>query len=355
MKGKDDIFKSLENADNDLLEILDREYLPLSGEEKIRILKKSEKKLAQRKTSVHDLSEDDGCVTITEIENTAKWYRHLGKIAACFVGLIAVSAAVMFAVNNGWKNVPVSEGVGSSSCATPDEARFVSSSCAVSETGKNEAVSDTGEIQNASDRFDTNTDTEQGTDEMSSDNESAITETEQEVLQDDTEYNMGFTGKNRLLSVTEDMTYGEVIETLGAPEDLLIPDGFAQYRVIDGDEERLLCLFYTDKDDTIGKDGRQLFDEAIPMNELYVDTENNTFECVVADIHDSGSVRVSCPQHPINCADFRYTNDPSLMNLHLGDRLLITYSGDVLEVYPCIIHVSGLEILTDNGDRVIEE
>ena len=367
MKRKKDIFKALENADDELLETMTNDFDPLSDEQKKRILLKSEEKLEQRKNIPSDIDSSDNVVTMTEIENKNTWYRQLGKIAACFVGLIAVGAAVILALNGVKTDVPLSREEISVNYATPDPAEKNSNpvvqSCAADkkesseESQAEQTSSKSHEISCESSRAadtsaDSDTETERitGTESYTDTNQDEI-----DIAIDETDYDKGYTGKNRVLAVTEDMTYGEVIELLGAPDDLLIQDGFAMYRVESNETDRILYLFYDNPEDVIGKNGHQLFEEAIPIDQMYFDLENHTFECVVADIHDGGSIRVSCPQYEFMCADFRYTDDPSSMNIKLGDRLMVTYTGYALTVYPCIIQVTSVEVVNDKSNWAIEE
>ncbi len=371
MKRKDDIFKTLENADDKLIDTLANEYHPVSEEQKKRILEKSESKIPNKGQSAAIVNYDSG-IKMNEIENHNKWYRHLGKIAASFVGLIAVGSAVMFALNTAKPGVPVSHEENIEVQATNDTPKEKASVSSVSKNADTETVSskDSGSNSETVVSSDSKKESTESHEESSfaentektgsenTDNNTDTTDTNQDEIDiaiDDTDYNVGYTGKNRVLAVTDDMTYGQVIELLGAPDDLLIQNGFAMYRVESDETDRLLYLFYDNPDDVIGKNGHQLYEEAIPIDQMYFDLEHNTFECVVVQIHDGGSVRVSCPQYSLICADFRYTDDPSLMDLNLGDRVIVTYTGYALEVYPCIIEVTNVEVVNDKTNWAIDE
>ena len=308
MKRKKDIFSSLENADDKLVEELSQNYEAITDEKKTSILERSEQKLKQMKLSqVAENRIDSSTVMLSEIQHENK---QIWKIAACIVCLIIAGTAVVFTLNTVKPNDPVTPQANIEiQESTPDLPHKEN----ISSTQK-DVVSDTNETRNIK--------SEQTTD-----------------------YDEGYTGVERIMAVTDDMTYGEVIELLGNPNTVLIQEGFAQFRIKSDEGEKVLFLFYDNSDDVIAKDGHQLYDETIPMESLYCDTENFTFEGIVADIHDGGSIRISCPQYPIfDCADFHCNDDEVLQNIKLGSRIKVTHQDEVLSVYPPIINVESVEI-----------
>ncbi len=346
MKRNNDIFSRLENADDKLTETLSQTFTPLTEKQKKSILAKSEQKLEQRRNGSTNAVKEYDTVKLSEIQRESK---PIWKIAACFVCLIIVGTAVAYTLHAVKPNVPVTQKDIEIQAPTPDipKAESISSTQSAVVSG----VSNSVEINTDTDV--TGSDSEEIIDSSEKDNTDEDKNTEEDINTEltsdsdmiDIAYELGYTGAERLLSVTDDMTYSEVLELLGEPDTLLANDGFAQYRIASDEGERLLCLFYDSPDDVISKNGHQLYDEAIPIESLYYDTESLTFEGIVAEIHDGGSIRISCPQYPyFDCADFRCNDDEILQNITLGSRLIITHQEYVLSVYPPIIQVNNVTI-----------
>ena len=341
MKRKKDIFSSLENADDKLVEELSQNYEAITDEKKTSILERSEQKLKQMKLSqAAENRIDSSTVMLSEIQHENK---QIWKIAACIVCLIIAGTAVVFTLNTVKPNDPVTPQANIEiQESTPDLPHKEN----ISSTQK-DVVSDTNETRNIKSEQTTDTSKNENTEEDKKAEESINTEetSDSDYIVFDTDYDEGYTGVERIMAVTDDMTYGEVIELLGNPNTVLIQEGFAQFRIKSDEGEKVLFLFYDNSDDVIAKDGHQLYDETIPMESLYCDTENFTFEGIVADIHDGGSIRISCPQYPIfDCADFHCNDDEVLQNIKLGSRIKVTHQDEVLSVYPPIINVESVEI-----------
>ena len=58
----------------------------------------------------------------------------------------------------------------------------------------------------------------------------------------------------------------------------------------------------------------------------------------------NGSVRVTCPQYNVfgGCADLWFSSGFDKSTIKVGDKLKITYMGDVMESYPPIINVTEI-------------
>ena len=163
---------------------------------------------------------------------------------------------------------------------------------------------------------------------------------------DGEEYNMGNSGEARVLSITREMTYRQVIDRLGAPQDCMILNGYAQY-VIDG--EWLLMLHYDDENEQIGVDGQELLDSCPRLSEMINDRASLTFDCYVIDIRGE-AIRVTCPQYDgFDCTDPHFTDEQREYlkneNVKVGDKLRITHDDYVLTIYPCICYAQSVEVI----------
>lgn len=160
---------------------------------------------------------------------------------------------------------------------------------------------------------------------------------------DGEEYDYGRTGEARVLSITSEMTYRQVIDRLGEPKDCMILNGYAEYIV---DNDRLLMLHYEDENEQIGVDGQELLDSCPRLSEMVNDRTNRTFDCYVIDIRGE-SMRVTCPQYGFDCADPHFTDEQreylKSVDVKVGDKLRIKHEDYVLEVYPCIIHAESVD------------
>lgn len=150
----------------------------------------------------------------------------------------------------------------------------------------------------------------------------------------------GTTTKDKILSISPDMTYDEAIGVLGEPDTLYITKGYAQFIV---DNTKLLMIHYSDKNDTIGIDGNALLESCVELSELESDPDNLTFEGYIASC--SGTVRVTCPQHSaFKCADLWLLSDFDKSSIKAGDKVKVSYYNDIMESYPCTIQVKEFVI-----------
>lgn len=117
------------------------------------------------------------------------------------------------------------------------------------------------------------------------------------------EYERGVTHSDIVLSVTPDMTYRQVIDRLGEPE-TYEQNGYAQF-IMDGD--KLLMLVYDDENYNIGISGEDLAASAYPLNEMYSNKDERTFDAFIIKQNEKGDAFfVVCPQYDFfDCAYVR--------------------------------------------------
>lgn len=156
----------------------------------------------------------------------------------------------------------------------------------------------------------------------------------------DTIDSYGETSEAKVLKISSDMTYGEAIELLGEPETVGLRNGYAQYTV---DKSKLLMMFYSDINDTLGINGDELLAKCIDLSELEANYNEFVFEGFV--VSNEGGIRVTCPQYaPLNCADLSFSDGTEVPTVNVGDKVMIYYSEDVLLSYPPIINVEQFYI-----------
>ena len=159
---------------------------------------------------------------------------------------------------------------------------------------------------------------------------------------------IGVCAKDRVLEITPDMSYREVIELLGEPDTQMMGN-YAEYIV---DDEYLLMFKWDYDTDPVLKSGSELLSTAGSAL-LYSNPENYIFDCYVVD-YNGASVRVTCPKYPkFDCATVgigdneqaRCAIEQAMSN---GHPLRVTYDGMVLETYPPHITAVNIEISPDS-------
>lgn len=173
---------------------------------------------------------------------------------------------------------------------------------------------------------------------------SAITSSS--LQEKDWDYKRGYTGAVRILQVTPDMTYREVIELLGEPE-TYGQQGYAQYIV---DEHRLLMMIYDDENDNIGIDGEDLLAQAVELSELYSDRESRTFDGFIIKTNDNGNAFfVVCPQYYYFDCAYVYVKKDLLSDFEMIDWLpplevRITHADAWEDSYPIGVDAESIDL-----------
>ena len=398
MKNK---FKLLQNADDNIIEKLSDNYCDISQKEKDRIFAMSERKSEDMKvnaanTSQHSAPLGNERPEIVEIEKHGTWYRPFGAAGVCLAAVtVIIGIAVFCHVSRIGRIDPVTEPIEDLTKGTADKGETEAASelyfgetsavSAASEDSKdsgnseheNESVSsaETSSVSNdatrrsntsaASSAAEVNTQTTDEQDDtrcteyedLPSNPESQTSEAESETvgsspvqihypLEEKTSYSdneiqaYGTTTEDKILSISDDMTYDEAIGVLGEPDTLYITKGYAQFIV---DNTKLLMIHYSDKNDIIGTDGNALLESCVELSELESDPDNLTFEGYIASCN--GAVRVTCPQHSaFKCADLWLLSDFDKSSIKAGDKVKVSYYNDIMESYPCTIQVKEFAI-----------
>ncbi len=146
--------------------------------------------------------------------------------------------------------------------------------------------------------------------------------------------------KETLLSVTPDMTYAEIIELLGDPENCRIMHGFAQY-VVDRSSPHLLLFFYDDLNSVCGLSGAELWNSSYDFKGMMYDTASHTTDAIL--IYNTGLV--TCPWYPyFDYIDAGPSNDTEIVDaagqpiswesFQVGDKIRITHESNVANCSP---------------------
>lgn len=388
MKNK---FKLLRNADDEIIDTLSENYFNISKKEKDRMFAMSEKKVNDMKAKDFNSSsvntENDRPQILT-IEKRSPLYKPFRAAGVCFALVIAVVAAAagLHGIENGnVDTIPESSTTG----ALTDENIIVSMEDTRETAFEESTLETTGASEKDEDTsYNGNSDTESNSEASSaSDNSSSnkkdsvsesivesdvdiktsvstvtaatdkgeassptdlqeisdpdipFTSSEETAIEydDKTFESYGTTTEKKILSITADMSYDTAIKTLGEPDTVCIANGYAQFIV---DDTKLLMIHYSDKNDRIGISGNELFESCVELSELKSDPDNFTFDCYV--IACDGTVRVTCPQYKSlsGCVDLWFSSEFDKSTIKIGDKLRITYKGDILESYPPIIDVT---------------
>lgn len=157
----------------------------------------------------------------------------------------------------------------------------------------------------------------------------------------------GITDSKKVLKITKNMTYEDVTDLLGVPNDLLTGN-YAQY-IVDG--EYLLMLKWDYSTDPVLKSGKELLESCPKISQMKNDSENRTFDCFVVD-YNGASIRVTCPQYSLfDCAvinvhageqaeQWKKTVDRAITD---GSALRIKHDGNILEKYPPLVTPESIE------------
>lgn len=390
MKNK---FKLLRNADDEIIDTLSENYFNISKKEKDRMFAMSEKKVNDMKAkdfNSSSISTENDRPEILTIEKRNPLYKPFRAAGVCFALVIAVVAAAagLHGIENGnVDTIPESSTTG----ALTDENIIVSMEDTRETAFEESTLETTGASEKDEDavyneNFDYETahdnETSSASDNSSSNKKDSVSESivesdvdiktsvstvtaatdkgeassptdlqeisdpdipftsseETAIEYDDKTFeSYGTTTEKKILSITADMSYDTAIKTLGEPETVCITNGYAQYIV---DDTKLLMIHYSDKNELIGISGSELFESCVELSELKSDFDNFTFDCYV--IACDGTVRVTCPQYSVlgGCTDLWFSSGFDKSAIKVGDKLRITYTGDVLESYPPIIDVT---------------
>lgn len=159
---------------------------------------------------------------------------------------------------------------------------------------------------------------------------------------------IGVTDSEKVMKITPEMSYAQVIELLGTPNDVLT-DSYGQY-IVDGDY--LLMLDWDFDTDPVLRSGSELLAGCPRISEMLSSPETQTFDCCIVN-YNGAAIRVTCPQYSrFDCAT---------VNIHTGDNarewteiveramsdgkpLRITHEDYVLESYPPIVTPISIEI-----------
>ncbi|MBQ3691819.1 MAG: hypothetical protein II931_00630 [Clostridia bacterium] len=398
MKNK---FKLLQNADDNIIEKLSDNYCDISQKEKDRIFAMSERKSEDMKVNAANISQHSAPLgserpEIVEIEKHGTWYRPFGAAGVCLAAVtVIIGIAVFCHVSRIGRIDPVTEPIedltkgtadkgeteaaselyfgetGAVSAASEDskdsgnsehENASVSSAEPSSVSNEKTRCTDNAAASSAAEVNTQTTDEQDGTrcteyEDLPSNPESQTSEAESETvgsspvqihypLEEKTSYSdneiqaYGTTTEDKILSISDDMTYDEAIGVLGEPDTLYITKGYAQFIV---DNTKLLMIHYSDKNDIIGTDGNALLESCVELSELESDPDNLTFEGYIASCN--GAVRVTCPQHSaFKCADLWLLSDFDKSSIKAGDKVKVSYYNDIMESYPCTIQVKEFAI-----------
>ena len=396
MKNK---FKLLWNADDKTIDNLSDNYFNISSKEKDRMFAMSEKKVNDMKAngvnSSYSNTENERLEIVT-VEKRSFLYKPFRAAGVCFalVLVVAAVAAAAHRIGNGDVDTfPISSAAGASvneniSASAENETAFEESSLkttgaadvtdedtlydgnfdtgntAGSETSSAAAVSSSpnkkDDIESIFDSRTTNSgvsiyyyhnDNKEESENKAESSSAAdlqeisdpyipfTSQKEETISNEDDIEPYGTTTEKKVLGINSDMSYDEAIKSLGEPETLCITNGYAQFIV---DDTKLLMIHYTDKNDLIGIDGSEILAGCADLSELVNDPDNFTFEGYV--IFCDGTVRVTCPQYTVlgGCTDLWFSSGFDKSVIKAGDKVKITYTGDVMESYPPIIDVTEI-------------
>ncbi len=360
MKNK---FKLLRDTDDNTIDKLSSYYCEISQKEKDRMFAMSERKLEAMKSTAADIDKSSDlskneCPETVEIENPITWYKSLRTFGVCLAGVIVVIGTAVF--SNTVKPNPVPSVTSDTNYVGTIEAAAESSiEESINETTGTISISDeeNKNITNSSAETSVNSTADFGitTDKKDEDIQSSLNDevsaAESETVNLDKHYeelpdnieNYGKTTKQKILDITPDMTYDEAITYLGEPETIML-DGYAQFIV---DNSELLMIYYNSKSELIGINGNELLASCKSLSELEADPNNLTFEGYV--VFCEGTIRITCPQYsPLGCADLWFSDGFDTSGIKVGDKVRISYYGDVMESYPPIIQVKEISLGYDN-------
>ncbi len=388
--------KILNNANEHVISQLSEKYFDICESDKKRLLAESERKLNTMKkqninnASNSNLSPETSSFEVVEIKSKSKIHKIIWSAAACVIILVCVFSVrflppILFSDNNAAAeyesenlasvDTPVTEQKNNTSSKEQKETSSAlnnsnsskeknnTSSAANNSTSSKQknnissSSNNSSNVDNESNYVSNNTDTNVSSSEFTGKcyvgeeypniDEEPIQEEpiDTEPTENDSDfiidYRIGVTETEKIMKISADMTINQVIDILGTPETLMILDGYAQYIV---DNSKLLMIHYDSSDEKIGRNGNVLLTECVDISTMYCDPNTFTFDCYA--ISSESTIRVTCPQYVgMNVIDLSFNKDINKPSVQIGDKLRVTYSGEVLECYPPIIYPVDIEVI----------
>ncbi len=378
---KRNVFGKINDSDGAAQRIADHFDAPES--ERSRVFEMTERKLEAMKRNDGTSFDNDERLDVISVERAAPW-RVVFRAAAACAAVLVVCAAGFFAARPNIDNAPAEDIILSpddpaAADETPSKAedeqpivseKIVSSDNSVPEKNVSSAAERTPDSEASAKS------SSQSEDKTTSSSPAAQVDptesrsiegcfiageietplqtdsTESDVQKDDDEsenpLEAGFITSQKVLGISGDMTYEEVIALLGEPEDCMMQDGYAQY-IVDGD--LLLMLKWDYKTDPVLRSGKELLESCPRLSDMKNDPENLTFDCYIVD-YNGTAIRVTCPQYDLfDCASINIQNGDNaeawreIIDVAMANDtpLRITHEDYILEVYPPIITAANIE------------
>ena len=334
-----------------------------------RIFEMSERKVNEmkRKEQITGTAADnEKRIDVVEVTKRSAWTAPL-RAAAAFAVVAALGVGAFGVLHA--KEPPASD-----MTATPDAANITASDkAAVSDSSEKKTVSDARsdskkDVSSKEEKAASSAVSEREKDVSGADASSNIEENpsdntssrddepvQSEPAQDTEEpigeidVQIGMTQSDKVLKITKNMSYKEVMELLGPPNDLMMEESVAQY-IVDG--EYLLLLNWDYDTDPILRDGRELLDGCPRLSEMMNDPENRTFDCYIVQ-YNGAAIRVTCPQYDLfDCAVIGVHTGEQAQEwreligraMHDGRALRITHEDNILEIYPPLVSPESIEL-----------